>query len=178
LTWFTCNLDLDAHTVIGLVVSADFLQMPALTTSCLEYLFGNIEAVIKESPNLGCLSESLTRRLTSYFNVTELETRVAEIDRTDRLTSRLYIQFIMLQNCVEPKLAQGHHASTASLFKCRLCNQLLTNEIASMLPCNTVKFDCFGRHYSCHVKDGNWSLPNHVRELKRELKSWRRVYWR
>jgi hypothetical protein len=152
--------------------------MPSLTTNCLLYLYDHIEHVIRDSPNLGCLSETLTRRLTSYFSNIELETRIAEIDRTDRLTSRLYIQFILLMNAPDPNPELGHFGSTASLFKCKACHQLLTNEMAPIFPCNTVKFDCLGRHYSSHTKDSNWTLPIHIRETKRELKTWRRVYWR
>ncbi|CAG7837862.1 unnamed protein product [Allacma fusca] len=169
---------LEPSNVIGLVVSADFLQMSALVSECLVYTYENIEEVITSSPNLGCLSEQLTGRLSGYFMSADIEKRIISVDKNDRITSRLYIQFILKLNDPEPDMSLGHYASTATLFRCDSCEQYLTNEFAPKLPCSSMRFDYRGRIYACHTKDPNWTLGSFIKELKRELKTWRKVYWR
>jgi hypothetical protein len=81
-----------------------------------------------------------------------------------------------------PELAdghkRGHFSSTRTLFKCTSCGKLLINDTASKVPCTSMRMDCWGKLYSCHTRDSGWSLVNHIKDLKRELKNWRRVYWR
>ena len=171
-------LFVEPTNVVGLVVSADFLQMSSLVTECLQYLYDNIESVITTSPNLGCLSEQLTSQLADYFSNVELEKRIFPVDKNDRILTRLYQQFILKLNDIEPDMSRGHYASTCTMFKCELCEQYLTNDFAPKSPCSSMRFDCRGRIFACHSKDRNWSLPSHIKELKKELKSWRKVYWR
>lgn len=160
------------------MVSADFLQMSNLVAECLQYTASNIGQVINHSPNLGCLNESLTNRILHFFNNFELETRINHIDKSDRITSRLYTQLIIALNDPESDENLGHYASTATLFRCNICSQILINNVASKIPCCTVKSDCRGRIYSCHIRDPNWTLNQFIRDLKKELKLWKKVYWR
>lgn len=160
------------------MVSADFLQMTNLVEECLQYTADNIGQIINHSPNLGCLNESLTNRIMHFFNNFELETRINHIDKSDRITSRLYTQLILALNEPEPDESMGHYASTASLFRCNICSQLLINNVASKVPCCSVKCDCRGRVYACHIRDPNWTLSQYIKDLKKELKLWKKVYWR
>lgn len=160
------------------MVSADFLQMSNLVSECLEYAADSINLIINQSPNLGCLNESLTNRILHFFSNFEVETRINHIDKSDRITSRLYTQLILALNDPEPDENLGHFASTASLFRCNICDKLLINNVAAKLPCYTVKSDCRGRIFACHVRDPNWTLSQFIRDLKKELKLWKLVYWR
>lgn len=41
-----------------------------------------------------------------------------------------------------------------------------------------MKLNRWGQILSSHVRDVNWSLTNFVANLHKELRSWRKVYWR
>jgi hypothetical protein len=152
--------------------------MPTLTCECIKFTSENIDQVILKSPNLGCLNESLTNRLSKHFDNLHMETHIMSVDKNDRITSRLYTQFIMSLNDTDLDMNRGHFGSTAALFRCFTCGKLLINDVASKVPCSTMRFDCRGRLYSSHVKDQSWSLVSYIRDLKKDLKSWRKVYWR
>ena len=152
--------------------------MSILKSTCLKFLQDNIQLVIADSPNLGCLSDLLLAEFANALNLTTLEDIIVPADRLDRITSKLYTQFILELNKTVPNMKMGHFSSTATLFHCKLCDQLIVNEIAPKVMCTRVKFDWQGRLYSCHERNDNWTLGSHIIGLKRELKSWRKVYWR
>lgn len=168
---------LDASNVVPILVSASFLQMEPLLLDCLSYCHGRLNEVIKASANLSCLNDNIISRLAAMFTNVELE---SVKDKKDRIAPRLWTKMIQSLCEVEPQSLRGHYASLAGLFRCLRCGKYLTQGIATYVYCvpQNMKLNRWGQLISSHVRDTNWNLNNFVSALHKELKSWRKVYWR
>uniref|UniRef100_A0A336LZB2 CSON008929 protein n=1 Tax=Culicoides sonorensis TaxID=179676 RepID=A0A336LZB2_CULSO len=168
---------LDASNVVPILVSASFLQMEPLLLDCLSYCHGKLNEVIKASANLSCLNDNIISRLAAMFTNVELE---SVKDKKDRIAPRIWTKMIQSLCEIEPQALRGHYASLAGLFRCARCGKYLTQSVASFVYCipQNMKLNRWGQLVSSHVRDANWNLTNYVSALHKELKSWRKVYWR
>lgn len=168
---------LSASNVIPILVSASFLQMEPLLLDCLSYCHAHLSEIVKVSPNLGCLNDNIITRLAAMFTNMELE---MVKDKKDRIQPRLFCKMIQSLCEVEAQSIRGHFATLAGLFRCLKCGKYLTQSVSSYVHCipQNMKLNRWGQIVSAHVRDQNWSLSNFVSNLHKELRSWRRVYWR
>lgn len=168
---------LSASNVIPILVSASFLQMEPLLLDCLSYCHAHLSEIVKVSPNLGCLNDNIITRLAAMFTNLELE---MVKDKKDRIQPRLFCKMIQSLCEVEAQSIRGHFATLAGLFRCLKCGKYLTQSVSSYVHCipQNMKLNRWGQIVSAHVRDQNWSLSNFVSNLHKELRSWRRVYWR
>jgi hypothetical protein len=165
---------LNASNVIPILVSASFLQMEPLLLECLSYCHAHLTDVVKVSPNLGCLNDTIISRLAAMFTNIELETVK---DKKDRIQPRLFCKLIQSLCEVEAQALRGHYATLASLFRCVKCGKYVTQSVSSYVHCipMNMKLNRWGQIISTHVRDVNWSLSNYVSNLYKELRSWRKV---
>lgn len=168
---------LNSSNVIPILVSASFLQMEPLLNECLSFCHANLGEVVKISPNLGCLNDSIITRLAAMFTNLELE---SVKDKKDRIQPRLFCKMIQSLCEVEAQSIRGHFATLAGLFRCLKCGKYMTQSVSSFVHCipQNMKLNRWGQIVSSHVRDVNWSLSNYVANLYKELRSWRKVYWR
>jgi Domain of unknown function (DUF3342) len=168
---------LNASNVIPILVSASFLQMEPLLLDCLSYCHAHLSDVVKVSPNLGCLNDTIISRLSAMFTNLELD---SVKDKKDRIQPRLFCKLIQSLCEVEAQALRGHYATLASLYRCVKCGKYITQSVSSYVHCipHNMKLNRWGQIISSHVRDVNWSLSNYVSNLYKELRSWRKVYWR
>lgn len=168
---------LNASNVIPILVSASFLQMEPLLLDCLSYCHAHLTEVVKISPNLGCLNDSIISRLAAMFTNLELETVK---DKKDRIQPRLFCKLIQSLCETEAQSLRGHYASLCGLFRCLKCGKYVTQTVSTYVHCvsSNMKLNRWGQIISSHVRDNNWSLSNYVSNLYKELRSWRKTYWR
>lgn len=168
---------LNASNVIPILVSASFLQMEPLLLDCLSYCHSHLSEVVKVSPNLGCLNDTIISRLAAMF--TNLELDIVK-DKKDRIQPRLFCKLIQSLCEVEAQALRGHYATLSGLFRCSKCSKYVTQSVSSFVHCipQNMKLNRWGQIISTHVRDINWNLSNYVSNLYKELRSWRKVYWR
>lgn len=168
---------LEPSNVIPILVSASFLQMEPLLLDCLSFCHARLNEIVKSSSNLSCLNDGIITRLAAMFTNLELE---LVRDKKDRVAPRLWTKLI--QSLCEPETQslRGHYASLSGLFRCTRCGKLLTPAISSYVYCfpQNMRINRWGQLVSQHTRDINWSITNYVAQLHKELKSWRKVYWR
>ncbi|KAI5695573.1 hypothetical protein M8J75_000402 [Diaphorina citri] len=167
--------ELDCCNVIAVLVSANFLQMEPLLEDCLQFCKLHMNEIIRSSNNLVCINDSVLIALQfSNLQVEELE------DRKDKIRARLFCKLILSLNEWPPVSARGHWASTGRLYRCLHCGSLLSSAYAGRIPCKPARMsiDSAGNLVFSHEKDPTWSLSEHVRSLRAQLKDWGRVYWK
>lgn len=168
---------LDAANVVPILVSATFLQMEPLLCDCLAFCHAHLSDVVRAAANTACLNDTIVGRLAAMFTNLELE---AVRDKRERVTPRLWCKLI--QSLAEPEAQQlrGHYATLADLFRCARCGQYLTQAVTGHVHCtaSNMRLTRWGQLVARHQRDAAWSLGNCVQTLYRELRSWRRVYWR
>ncbi|XP_035794174.1 uncharacterized protein KIAA1841 homolog isoform X2 [Anopheles albimanus] len=168
---------LDPTNVIPILVSASFLQMEPLLLDCLSFCHARLNEVVKASANLACLNDSIITRLAAMFTNLELE---LVKDKKDRIAPRLWTKLIQSLCEIEPQALRGHYATLAGMFRCLKCGKFLTQTVSSYLHClpQNIRLNRWGQLISAHVKDPSWNITNYVSSLHKELRSWRKVYWR
>jgi Domain of unknown function (DUF3342) len=168
---------LEPGNVVPILVSASFLQMEPLLLDCLSYCHSRLSEVVKASVNLSCLNDGIITRLSAMFTNLELE---AVKDKKDRILPRLWTKMIQSLCEVEAQALRGHYATLSSLFSCTKCGKLVTQTMCSYVHCvpQSMKINRWGQLVSTHARDVNWSLTAYVTVLYKDLKSWRKVYWR
>lgn len=168
---------LDPINVIPILVSASFLQMEPLLLDCLSFCHSRLTDVVRFSSNLTCMNDSIVSRLAAMFTNAELE---MVRDKKERIIPRLWTK--MLQSLCEPEAQalRGHYFSLASVFRCTKCTKLLTQSASTYINCipPNMRLNRWGQVLSQHARDSNWDLSNYAAQLLKELKSWRKVYWR
>ncbi|XP_013113603.1 SANT and BTB domain regulator of class switch recombination [Stomoxys calcitrans] len=169
--------NLNVNNVVPILVSASFLQMEPLLLDCLSFCHSRLGEVVKASTNLSCLNDSIITRMADMFTNVELE---MVRDKKDRLVPRLWTKLIQSLCEPEPEALRGHYYSLAGLFRCSRCQRCLTNTMKSYVQCiqGNVRLNRWGQLVSHHVRDPTWDLNCYIAQLFKELKSWRRVYWK
>ncbi|XP_053675983.1 SANT and BTB domain regulator of class switch recombination [Anopheles nili] len=168
---------LDPTNVIPILVSASFLQMEPLLLDCLSFCHARLNEVVKASANLACLNDSIITRLAAMF--TNLELEVVK-DKKDRIAPRLWTKLIQSLCEIEPQALRGHYATLAGMFRCLKCGKFLTQTVSTYIHClpQNIRLNRWGQLISAHVKDPSWNITSYVSSLHKELRSWRKVYWR
>ncbi|XP_055701807.1 SANT and BTB domain regulator of class switch recombination [Phlebotomus papatasi] len=168
---------LDPFNVIPILVSASFLQMEPLLLDCLSFCHARLSDIVKASANLSCLNEGIVTRLAAMFTNLELE---GVRDKKDRVVPRLWTKMIQSLCEPEPQALRGHFASLAGLFRCSRCGRFLTPAVASYVFClpQNMRVNRWGQIVSQHTRDTNWNITNFIAALYKELRSWRKLYWR
>ncbi|XP_008560289.1 SANT and BTB domain regulator of class switch recombination [Microplitis demolitor] len=168
---------LEANNVIPITVSASFLQMEPLLEQCLVFCHENMSEVLKTSTILTCLNDNIFTRLADLFTNVDVETLK---DKKDKVQSRLFCKLIMSLADPTPDNRRGHYSSLATLFKCNKCGKNVIRSVSDTVPCvpSAMKIDTRGNIYSKHSRDLTWSLNDYIVNLRSELRSWRKVYWR
>ncbi|KAK6641538.1 hypothetical protein RUM44_013250 [Polyplax serrata] len=168
---------LDPTIVIPVLMSSAFLQMDSLQNHCLQYCQTHINEIIRDSPNLSCINDSVLTRLANLFSNVEIENI---IDKKDKIQSKLYCKLIISLSEPEPQRRKGHFSSVATMYRCSKCLKLILKNMSGVISCvpNNMTVDQNGWTHSIHSYDPSWNLTDYVRELKSNLKTWRKVYWR
>eukprot|EP00405_Crypthecodinium_cohnii_P011727 CAMPEP_0206427768 /NCGR_PEP_ID=MMETSP0324_2-20121206/5242_1 /ASSEMBLY_ACC=CAM_ASM_000836 /TAXON_ID=2866 /ORGANISM="Crypthecodinium cohnii, Strain Seligo" /LENGTH=611 /DNA_ID=CAMNT_0053893121 /DNA_START=301 /DNA_END=2133 /DNA_ORIENTATION=- len=78
---------LDANSVVSVLISSEFLQMPHLVEACVAYLESSLNRVLRLPIDLSCLSTSVARALASRLSDVAMEDLK---DRRGKLLGRLY----------------------------------------------------------------------------------------
>ncbi|XP_035734208.1 uncharacterized protein KIAA1841 homolog [Vespa mandarinia] len=168
---------LEASNVIPIMVSASFLQMEPLLENCFQYCHDNMSDILKTSTILTCLNDNLLTRLAKLFTNEDVENLQ---DKKDKIQSRLFCKLIMSLIEINPDNKKGHYGSLATLFKCGKCNKNVVQSISDFIPCisTAMQIDNKGTIHNKHIRDSTWSLNEYITNLRMELRSWRKVYWR
>ncbi|XP_017840657.2 uncharacterized protein KIAA1841 homolog [Drosophila busckii] len=168
---------LDGNNVVPILVSASFLQMEPLLLECLAFCHAHLSEVVLTSTNLSCLNDALVSRLAAMFTNLELE---MVRDKKERVTPRLWTKLIQSLCEPDPEVLRGHFYSIAGLFRCVRCFSCVTNTMKSFVNCvpSSIRLNRWGQLISTHVRDNNWDVNVYVMQLFKELKSWRKVYWK
>ncbi|KAH8343221.1 hypothetical protein KR059_007004 [Drosophila kikkawai] len=168
---------LDGNNVVPILVSASFLQMEPLLLECLAFCHAHLSEVVRTSTNLSCLNDALVTRLAAMFTNLELE---MVRDKKERVTPRLWTKLIQSLCEPDPEALRGHFYSMSGLFRCSRCFNCVTNTMKSYVSCvpSNIRLNRWGQLMSYHVRDTNWDLNAYIVQLFKELKSWRKVYWK
>ncbi|XP_017109538.2 SANT and BTB domain regulator of class switch recombination [Drosophila bipectinata] len=168
---------LDGNNVVPILVSASFLQMEPLLLECLAFCHAHLSEVVRTSTNLSCLNDALVTRLAAMFTNLELE---MVRDKKERVTPRLWTKLIQSLCEPDPEALRGHFYSMSGLFRCSRCFNCVTNTMKSYVNClpSNIRLNRWGQLMSHHVRDSNWDLSAYIVQLFKELKSWRKVYWK
>lgn len=151
--------------------------MEPLLLDCLSFCHSHLNEVVKASANLSCLNDNIISRLAAMFTNLELE---MVKDKKERVTPRLWTKLIQSLCEPEPQSLRGHYASLSDLYKCTKCSKYVTQSVNSYIHClsQNMKLNRWGQIISHHTRDPSWSITQYVASLHKELKSWRKVYWR
>ncbi|CAK8682712.1 SANT and BTB domain regulator of class switch recombination-like [Clavelina lepadiformis] len=167
---------LDPNNVISILISSDFLKMESLVEACINYCHKNMSLIVATPCNMNCVNERLTSLIAAKFSHNELE----EVkDRKDKFKSKLFCKKI--EKLFDPNLSDCDSTGKASsLFKCFMCQHVLTSEQSFKLPCtnNRLGVNSHGGLSYEHEPDNTWDVNNFLICLFEELRKWSLVYWR
>ncbi|KAK7066584.1 hypothetical protein SK128_015801 [Halocaridina rubra] len=168
---------LEPKTAVSILISADFLKMTPLVEEVLQYVHDNINLILEAQVNLNCLSDNILTRLSRLFTHWELESLR---DRRDRIQNKLYARFLQTLCDTTPAPLRGIFRTAATLYRCVDCGQLVSRAVERFITCvaTCTIVTTVGQVFYTHARDSTWSLTEHVRQLKTDLKTWRLVYWR
>ena len=159
---------LEIGTVISILISADYLQMPHLVEECVDFIKCNLQEVLKLQIDMNCISPPIQKKLAMATQIEELD----EIkERKDKLLSKLYIK----------KLELLLEDENNSLFRCVYCNKLFTRAQKAWMVCAKAKIfiDFHGNVIAEHVADRSWDSNKFISFLRHQGSlSWREVYWK
>ena len=167
---------LDPNNVISILISSDFLKMSSLVEACILYCHKHMSAIVATPCNMNCVNEKLTTMIAEKFSHTELEDVK---DRKDKFKSKLFCKKI--EKLFDATLTNPDSPGKAcSLFKCSVCQRLLTWELNTKLPCtnNRLSVSSKGGLSYEHEADSSWDINNYLISLYEELHKWNLVYWR
>ena len=98
-----------------ILVSADFLLMPDLVETCLNYIRDHLQDIVNLASNIPTYKSHLAKKLASIVTIDQLD----KVDKSnDVLISRLY----------KKKLELFFEDSDNLLNRCSICNNLYTQK--------------------------------------------------
>lgn len=151
--------------------------MEPLLVDCLLFCHENMNDILKTSSTMSCLNDSVLTRLAAMYTNREVE----EIkDKKDKIQSRLFCKLITSLCEPEPEALRGHFQTLGKMYRCGRCFQLVLPSIEESICCvpSCMRLEADGTVSSHHVRDPAWSITEYVSQLYRNLKTWRKVYWR
>ncbi|KAF5285121.1 hypothetical protein FQA39_LY16810 [Lamprigera yunnana] len=168
--------ELDPQCVVPILVSAAFLQMEPLLEECLLFCHEHMNDILRTSTNVSCLNDAVMTRLAAMYTNTEVE---AIRDRKDKIQSRLYCKLI--QSLCEPETEsmRGHWNSLAQVYRCCRCQKLVNPATGAHIPCIAacMRLRADGLVTYKHEYDNTWDINEHIDNLYKTLKTWRKIYW-
>lgn len=167
---------LEANNVISILISSDFLQMDSLVSECIEFCHQNLSVILSTPCNMNCINDKLCARIASKFTHNTLE----EVkDKKDKFKSKLFCKKIekMFEEGSENPDSRGN---ACFLFKCILCQRVMTKEQSIYLACanENLSVDAAGKLTYGHVIDKDWDVNTYIISLHEQLRKWSLVYWR
>eukprot|EP00826_Nyctotherus_ovalis_P061252 TRINITY_DN8699_c0_g2_i3.p1 TRINITY_DN8699_c0_g2~~TRINITY_DN8699_c0_g2_i3.p1 ORF type:complete len:485 (+),score=134.76 TRINITY_DN8699_c0_g2_i3:536-1990(+) len=159
---------LEVANVISILISAEYLQMPRLVESCIEFVKSNLGEVLKLPIDTNCIAPNILKKLASMIRVEELDELK---DRKDKLLSKLYMK----------KLELLLEDETHSLLRCVYCNKLFTNAQKSWRVCSkaNIFIDFHGSVIAEHVSDRLWDVNKFIHYLRQQCSlSWKEIYYK
>ncbi|XP_018323565.1 uncharacterized protein KIAA1841 homolog [Agrilus planipennis] len=168
---------LDPHCVVPIAISASFLQMEPLLQDCLLFMHSQMNEILRSPTNMSCLNDAILTRLGAMYTNSEVE---SIRDRKDKIQSRLYCKLIQSMCEPEPESVRGHWSSMAYMYQCSKCHQIITPTVAPNIRCamSCIRLQPDGELISRHVRDAHWNINDFIRRLHKNLRTWRRIYWR
>ncbi|XP_048864337.1 SANT and BTB domain regulator of class switch recombination isoform X1 [Brienomyrus brachyistius] len=167
---------LEPSNVISILISSEFLKMETLVEECVQYCHGHMSAIVATPCNMSCINNNLSTRIADLFSHREAE----EIkDKKDKFKSKLFQKKI--ERLFDPDYRNPDSPGNAStLYRCSLCNKLLTKETERKISCipGKINIDPTGNIVYRHSRQKNWDVHDYINGLYEELKSWELVYWR
>lgn len=165
---------LTAESVVSIMVSSDFLEMPELVDECLEYLKSHMSQVVVVPLDLSCVTAALTHRLAEMFSDVELDDIQ---DDQDRLLSKLFMH--KLENLLETP-ADTASSADFTLKKCARCETIFTSAQHAWMVCpkSPVEVDFHGNVVARHVACEEWDVQRYLVKLRRRRLPWKHIYWR
>lgn len=124
-----------------------------------------------------CLNDSILSQLAAMYTNAEIE---AIRDRKDKILSKLYFKLIQALCEPDPEPLRGHWGSLARIYRCDKCQQLVSPAVSHNIPCvpACMSIQCDGSVIHEHTRDPSWNINRYVEGLHRQLRTWRKVYWR
>mmetsp|Transcript_56074 Transcript_56074/g.119380 ORF Transcript_56074/g.119380 Transcript_56074/m.119380 type:complete len:664 (+) Transcript_56074:213-2204(+) len=159
---------LDANSVVSVLISSEFLQMPHLVEACVAYLESSLNRVLRLPIDLSCLSTSVARALASRLSDVAMEDLK---DRRGKLLGRLYAH----------KLQDLLGQETFALNRCSCCSAVYTQRQWSHLTCPeaTISVDYRGNMVARHIPDPTFEASGYIKHSREVLRlSWRELYWK
>jgi len=157
-------------TIVGILISADYLEMEKLVEYCLGYMKQHLNEILRLNINFSCLNSKLASSLASLFTDEEMELIV---DKKDKLLSRLYRKKLKMMLIKKDNI----------LMRCSLCDRVYPSGHGIWMYCPKAKssVDFHGKLKKFHSPDMDWDINRFLRllmhrKVSRPLK-WREMYW-
>ncbi|KAJ8248029.1 hypothetical protein GJAV_G00237410 [Gymnothorax javanicus] len=167
---------LEPGNVISILISSEFLKMDALVEECVRFCHKNMTAIVSTPCNMNCINTNLATRIADLFTHNEADDVK---DKKDKFKSKLFQKKI--ERLFDPEYKnRDSPGNAATLYRCGLCNKLLTKETERKISCvpGKINIDCRGNIIYIHTRHKNWDVHDYLNSLYEELKSWALVYWR
>nr|XP_015218330.1 PREDICTED: uncharacterized protein KIAA1841 homolog [Lepisosteus oculatus]XP_015218331.1 PREDICTED: uncharacterized protein KIAA1841 homolog [Lepisosteus oculatus]XP_015218332.1 PREDICTED: uncharacterized protein KIAA1841 homolog [Lepisosteus oculatus]XP_015218333.1 PREDICTED: uncharacterized protein KIAA1841 homolog [Lepisosteus oculatus] len=167
---------LEPSNVISILISSEFLKMDTLVEECVQYCHKHMGAIVATPCNMNCINSNLATRIADLFTHNEADDIK---DKKDKFKSKLFQKKIERLFDSEYKNPDSP-GNAATLYRCCLCNKLLTKETESKISCvpGKINIDLHGNIIYTHTREKNWEIHDYLISLYEELKSWNLVYWR
>ncbi|KAJ8360081.1 hypothetical protein SKAU_G00166060 [Synaphobranchus kaupii] len=167
---------LEPSNVISILISSEFLKMDALVEECIQFCHKHMTAIVATPCNMNCINTNLATRIADLFTHNEADDIK---DKKDKFKSKLFQKKIEM--LFDPDY-KNHDSpgNAATLYRCGLCNKLLTKETERKISCISGKMniDPHGNIIYTHTRHKSWDVHDYLNSLYEELKSWTLVYWR
>ncbi|KAJ8402676.1 hypothetical protein AAFF_G00363480 [Aldrovandia affinis] len=167
---------LEPSNVISILISSEFLKMDTLVEECIQYCHKHMSAIVATPCNMNCINTNLATRIADLFT----HNQANDIkDKKDKFKSKLFQKKI--EQLFDPDY-KNHDSpcNAATLYRCSLCNKLLTKETERTISCipGKINIDPHGSIIYTHSRHKSWDVHDYLNSLYEELKSWTLVYWR
>ncbi|KAJ8042759.1 hypothetical protein HOLleu_09606 [Holothuria leucospilota] len=161
--------NLEPGNVISILISSDFLKMDILVEDCIQFCHKHMSEIIATPCNMNCINDKLCTRITDLFTDCEVDDVK---DKKDKFKSKLFVKKI--------ESLLGHGGPGSTLFRCQFCKRLLTQDTMETVRClsNRISIGRNGDIQFYHKRDPSWDINDTLVNMKKDLKSWRNVYWR
>ncbi|XP_036402820.1 uncharacterized protein KIAA1841 homolog [Megalops cyprinoides] len=167
---------LEPSNVISILISSEFLKMDTLVEECVQFCHQHMSAILATPCNMNCINNNIATRIADLFTHNEAD----EVkDKKDKFKSKLFQKKI--ERLFDPDFKNPDcPGNAATLYRCGLCNKLLTKEVERKIACvpGKINIDTHGGIIYNHTRHKSWEIHDYLSSLYEELKSWPLVYWR
>lgn len=169
---------LDAKRVFSVLVSSEYLGMPHLVNTCIQYISENINAVLAMHTSTECLNQLAIDKLASMSTCTQLE----EIqDPKDIIQNKLFaakLKFILDLHDKD----DSRPFTLDSVYKCSDCQHCVVSGLESLFLCGSnsaqIRVSKQGSLFYMHRRKPDWSVLQELEEQRRLGVPARNRFWR